>query len=115
MDTSALAIIAVIIVYGVIEYQRRETRHREVMVFLKRGEEPPVPEVKKPQAWRLLTSGGVALLLCLVVGVLVKLGLEGHSYARPYYVMALGFALLLVVVLMMFARDLRAYRTSRGG
>ena len=115
MDYSALAIIAGIIVYGSLEYRRREARHRSAMEYLRLGKEPPLPEGKKPEVWRLVTTGAVVIILVALVGVLVWFGFQADGYGYPYYVMALGFGLLLLILGMMFIRDLRAFRTGKGG
>jgi len=106
-----LIVIAIFIGYTVIEYRRREERHREEMEYLRQGKDPPI-EQKKPEVWRLYTTGGVGVLLVGMVGGFVWLASQAGRYWISYLIAGSVFVLLLVLVALMFAKDLQAYRQS---
>ena len=111
MDSVVISLL--IICYGVYEYRRREKAHRAIMEHLTRGEVLPAPETK-PRSWRLLTTGSVCALLAGFSGVLFYTGLHSHSgSARPLTVMACMIAVPLVILVMIFVRDLRQYLASQ--
>jgi preprotein translocase subunit YajC len=112
MDLTSLVIIAGIMVYVILEYQRREQQHREVLSFLKKGEKPP-EVVQKVEGWKLFTTGGMAIILLAVTAVLVRLAVTAHPrYAMPFVVMVSIGVVLAAVVGLMFFRNLALYRSA---
>ena len=111
MDLTGLIVLGGILVYGVLEYRRREHLHKEAMEYLQHGLEPP-SEPPVPASWRLVTTGAVGgLLLAVVIGLVVLSASLGH-YGRPVLVIAAFFASLLVFVALMYFRDRRARKDS---
>jgi len=112
MDYTSLVIIAGIMVYVIFEYQRREQQQREVLSFLKKGEKNPEP-VQVVEGWKLFTTGGMAIILLAVTGVLARLAVTSHPrYAMPFVVMVGIGVVLVAVVGLMFFRNLALYRRA---
>lgn len=112
MDYSGLAITVGIIIYGIFEYQRREHVHKEVMAYLKRDQMPP-DRTPKPEAWRLVTTGSVGVLLLGMTVVFVKLGMHNGRLNPASLPITLIFAALFLLVARMFVRDFVTYRQFR--
>ena len=100
MDFTSVLISLFIVWYGVSEYRRREKAHR----------------VAIPRPWSLMTTGSVCALLAGFAGMLFYAGmhLRNHS-ARPLEIMGCMITIPLLVLVAIFARDLRRYVAEEHG
>jgi len=114
MDYTGLAILLGIILYGAFEYHRREQLHKEAMAYLKRDLEPPAVS-DKPQQWKIWTTGAVAtLLLLFVLTLFVFTAKAGLEKGGPYLLVASPLTLILLLLLLIVRRDLKAlHRATR--
>lgn len=115
MDFTSVFISLFIVWYGVSEYRRREKAHRVAMEHLRGGELLPAA-VSKPRPWSLMTTGSVCALLAGFAGMLFYAGmhLRNHS-ARPLEIMGCMITIPLLVLVAIFARDLRRYVAEEHG
>ena len=113
MDFDSIVISLLIVCYGVYEYQRREKAHSVAMERLRRGEVLPTAG-SGPRSWRLLTTGSVCLLLAGFAAALLYTGMHSHnSSARPLEIMAFMISVPLMILIMIFVRDLRTHIVSK--
>jgi hypothetical protein len=110
MDYGSLAITIAIIVYGVVEYRRRERLHRTELALVRRGETPPTREPQHP-ALALASIGATGILILVSEGVLIYAGSRFPRNFKPLAVVGVIFLLILIPVISMFRRDLRRYRS----
>lgn len=112
MDLSSPVISLLIVCYGVYEYQRREKSHRIAMEHLRLGEVLH-PAGAGPRSWNLVTTGSVCALLAGFAGILFYTGMHSHnSSARPLEIMGVMITMPLVILLLIFVRDLRRHAGS---
>ncbi|MBM4169256.1 MAG: hypothetical protein FJ215_08885 [Ignavibacteria bacterium] len=101
---------AVIVVWAAFEYHRREQEFKEKMAYFARGLPPPQPAPFHP-SWRLWTTGLTALSLFAFVAGMVFLGITTlPRYRTSFFLIALPFAFLLPVLLLILRRDYRIAR-----
>jgi high-affinity Fe2+/Pb2+ permease len=113
MDYSSVVISLLVVSYGVYEYRRREKSHRATMELLTRGEVLPAAG-SQPRSWNLLTTGSICALLAGFAGSLFYTGVHlRNNYARPLEIMGCLITLPLVILLMIFVRDLRRYAAAQ--
>jgi hypothetical protein len=112
MDYGVLVMMAGIVAWGIVEYRRREGRHRLELDALRGGGGVPsaVGEVSR---WRLLTTAGVGILLLAASGYLAYKGVTLPRYVKPFLTIGAIFVLLSLPLLWMLIRDYRAYRHHR--
>ncbi len=109
---SAILCTVAFAVYGIFEYHRREQNHKMKLLALKYGKEPPKFDAK-PELWKLLTTGFVALILLVsAVGFVVwrhriVFG-GGVMYILAFFFLAIFSALLINLI-----RDTKAYLNWR--
>lgn len=111
MDYSGLIIAAAIVVWAAFEYNRREQDHKEIMAYLRKGLD--LPELSLiPSAWRLRTTGAVALILLLLISGLFMLGAKSLApYGKLFVVLAIPFSGIFVLLVLIFLRDYRLRRS----
>jgi hypothetical protein len=109
MDYPGLAITIAIIVYGILAYRHRERVYWEAVTYLRRGERPP-DRTPRVEAWKLGTTGAVALAVLATTVVLASLSFHLGRLNPATLSIALIFAGLFVLLAWMFLRDLRMYR-----
>jgi high-affinity Fe2+/Pb2+ permease len=115
MDYSSPVISLLIVWYGVYEYRRREKAHSAAMENLRHGLIPAAAG-SKPPSWSLLTTGSVCSLLAVFAGTLFYTGVHlRNNYGRPLEIMGCLITLPLVILLMIFVRDLRRYAAAQHG
>jgi hypothetical protein len=112
MDYSNLVTSLIILVYGILTYRRRETEHRLTIIRLRKGIELPQQD-SKPEAFKLWTTGGVAILLLgCTLGALFP-----PAKIRYAYDVLLGFAIFFfsgfTLLLMVLIRDIKAYHQHK--
>ena len=100
------------ILWGVIEYRRREQSHRERIATLRRTGALPA-EIEKQQPWRI---GTTVIVLGFVTGVIVRMAWLGlfrqHLVDNRYFLVAVPFVPIAVILIMMIVRDIRRYLQS---
>lgn len=103
-----------ILIWAAFEYHRREQDHREVMVFLQRGLQPP-PRSDSPQPFQLWTAGGVALLLIVLSIGLVWLAFSGSILygSGALIVLAVPFVSMAILLLLIVRRDRRILKQQK--
>ena len=112
MDTASILISLGIIAYGGVAYVQREKEHRKTLESVRNGEEVP-PPARSVSSWKLVTTGGTALLLLASAGAILWLGLRGSpTYALPYVVMALAALPPAALLGMILHRDYRLLRSA---
>jgi len=113
MDFDSIVISLLIVCYGLYEYRRREKAHSAALERLRRGEVRPAAGPRY-RPWRLLTTGSVCLLLAGFSAGLFYTGAHSRSNAaRPLEIMGFMITVPLVILVMIFVRDLRAYTASQ--
>jgi high-affinity Fe2+/Pb2+ permease len=113
MDFSSVTISALILLYGVYEYRRREKAHSAAMEHLRRGEAYSGVE-SAPPAWNLITTGSVCVLLAGFAAMLFYTGLHSHNNsAGPLEIMGGMMTVPLVILVLIFVRDLRRHAGSQ--
>lgn len=111
MDWTSIIVAVAIAFYGWLEYRRRETAHRSVLARLMRGASLPVSEAAPPLA-KILMLGSVCLLLLFTVAILLYFSSVVRTNAgKPLGIMAFILISPLAILVLMFIRDLRLYRT----
>lgn len=102
-----------ILLWAAFEYHRREQEYKETMAYLRRGIQPPSPP-DIPKAVHLWTTGGVAILLLIVVSVLLWLVLNGSIIygSGALIILAVPFTTLSALLFLIFRRDLKRRRNA---
>ena len=108
MDYTSLFVVLAIVAYGFNEYHRREALHKIRLAYLQRGLAPP-EEAKRVEFWRVLTTGGVALLLAGMVAALFMLEFRTGVKFGPFASVGLLFGLLFVLVFLLFVNTAIRY------
>lgn len=111
MDYTSMGIAGAILVYGIVEYFRREQVHRETVAYLKRG--LPLPERHQPLLGKIITTGLVAFILTALI--VTTFFMHTHNTSERLLIGFLGcsfFAILCVLVLML-RRDIVSYRRQQ--
>jgi hypothetical protein len=112
MDIPSLLLGIGIAAYVLFEYRRREELHQRDLALLRKGERP-ADAVQLIPAWKVFTSGGVLILLMGATAYMAHLALRAHPrYALPLILMTGTGIILLVVVGLMFFRNLAGYRRA---
>lgn len=101
---------AVIIIYAVFEYQKREQLHRERMEMLKRNIELP-PIIRRPTLTTITTTAIVALLLIGTSISFVGLSFRGKAGNMALLSLAIMFATIFIFLFLMLKRDIKIYRS----
>jgi hypothetical protein len=100
------------ILWGVLEYRRRERLHRERIAILRRTGAVPV-EIEKQEPWRI---GTTVIVLGFVTGVIVRMAWMGlsrqHVVDNRYFLVAVPFVPIAVILIIMIVRDIRRYLQS---
>ncbi len=101
---------ALIVAWAAFEYHRREQEFNESMAYCARDLPPPEPlPVHVP--WKVWTTGLTAFCLFAFVVGMVILGITTFPpYRTSFFLIALPFALILVVLLLILWRDYRIVR-----
>jgi hypothetical protein len=108
MDYVSLIIALAIAVYGFVEYRRRNLQHIEQLAEIRKGIRPVSAE-PRIALWHVYTTGAVGILLFVAYVVLLVLEFRTGIKAGPYLLVAAFFAVLLVMVMLMFIRALMGY------
>jgi hypothetical protein len=112
METTSILISLGILAYGAVAYVQREKDHRKTLESVRNGEEVP-PPARSVSPWKLVTTGGTALLLLATAGAILRLGLRGSpTYAIPYVVMALAALPPAALLGMILHRDYRLLKSG---
>jgi hypothetical protein len=112
MDYGSLATTIAIVVYGAVEYRRRERLHRAELAMVRRGEIPSPREPRHPLT-SLMTIGGAAALILVSEGILLYMGSRFPRNISKLAVIGVIFLFMLFALSLMFFRDLRRYRARR--
>ena len=86
------------ILWGVIEYRKRDRSHRERIMILRRTGAMPA-EIEKQKPWQI---GTTVIVLGFVTGVM----------DNRYFLVAVPFVPIAVILIMMIVRDIRRYLQS---
>ena len=109
MDYCSPAISLLIVWYGVYEYRRRERVHGAAMEHLRCGE-IPATDVSTPRPWSLFATGSVCAVLAGFAGLLFITGIDSHNRSDwPLELMGGMMTVPLLILLLIFARDVRRY------
>jgi hypothetical protein len=112
MDWTGLAITVGILVYGILVYQRREQKHRVVLAYLRRGEEPP-DSTEMPGLVRLVAVAVVGVWI-LAGSVTSAVWAVQHGKVNVVTVLvAVIFLLLFGALVKSFVIDVRRFTTAK--
>jgi hypothetical protein len=111
MDFSGLVIPIGIAVYGVLAYQHRDRLHKETMACINKGEKP-LEKTPEQQIWRLATTAGMGVLLLVVAVRILYVGIRLAKTYDVLFFLAMLFAILGVLLGLIFLRDLKLYRNQ---
>jgi hypothetical protein len=113
MDFVGSAILASILIYGVLAFQSRHREYRQIITNMGMGI-PARGALDRPALWRLCTLGSVGLLLVLgeVIFAVSIIRKPLPTVIIPIVMLGILFALLLIFVVLMFIRDVRAYASK---
>ncbi len=108
MDWSTVVISLLLAGYIYLIYRRRERDHRARVALLRQGIAPSF-ERPRPNIWKVLSGGLVALLLIIMTGWFAYMAsLAGKGFGA-HARMGLFFGLIGVIVLAMFVDTLRRF------
>ena len=100
------------ILWGVIEYRKRDRSHRERIMILRLTGAMPA-EIEKQKPWQI---GTTVIVLGFVTGVIVRMAWMGlfrqHVVDNRYFLVAVPFVPIAVILIMMIVRDIRRYLQS---
>ena len=102
-----------VVLYGVLEYFRREKMHRRTLEYAREHHAPP-PVRTGPPLWKLLTTSVVGAALLGFIVWLVILGVPDWHPGLPFLLIASGLAPIVVILGLMLWRDLKAYGADGG-
>lgn len=103
-----------IILSGVIEYLRREKRHKEQLLLSERSHQPPPQQTGTPLL-NVVALGAVTSILAIALWWFLQNDLYIPGWIDvSSATIAVALTPLLVVLLLMFLRDLTAFRKKRG-
>ncbi len=109
MDWTSLILALGILLYGILEYLKRESLQKQRIEGLRKGIlpsfEPPVPQIG-----RILTTGGVEAALVVFSGWLWYRGIVPGNYIRAYAPLGVFFTALAIIVLVMLVNQIGRYR-----
>jgi sterol desaturase/sphingolipid hydroxylase (fatty acid hydroxylase superfamily) len=109
MDASTVVIIGLFVLFGVLEYQNRESTHRFTIAWMRVGKDPP-ESWYEPKLWKLITITVVTIIFAGFTGFLGILGMkQGMGGPVPLVFVAATFVPPLVILILMIIRDLRKY------
>jgi hypothetical protein len=109
-----LEIAGGVVAYAIIEYYRRELRHREAMEYLRRDLMPPAPSLR-PRVWTLATTGLICIVLALVTGGFVVLSAVAPNLRMMYGTIAFIFFMIFGLLVTIFMQDLHRYKAGEPG
>jgi hypothetical protein len=109
MDWSSFIIPACIVIYGLVEYQRRERVHALRLADLERGVAPSF-ERPRPRLSNVVSAGVVAFLLLAMTGGVFYMGLRAGKPFGAFAVVWGFFGLLFLVILALFITTFLRYR-----
>ena len=109
MDASTIVIVGLFVLFGIMEYQGRERRHRFAIAWM-RLRSAPAPDREGPPLWKILTTAAVTLALGAFIVFTAVIGARG-GMAGPVPLMVVGATLLPVLFLLVLIviRDFRAF------
>lgn len=110
MNYSDSITIFAFLIYGVYQYWLRETEHRHTITRLRKGIELPQQE-RKPEVYKLWTSGFVAfiLLACLLGAIMLSRRIHYGGEFLICLALLFPFSFFIILVMMLF-RDIKARR-----
>lgn len=104
MDQSSVIVLILIAAWGGLEYRRRERKHKALLVSLEQAGWQ-LPPSSAATLSKLIGEVLVAVLLAASSGLMFYAGMAGtRTYSLLYFLGALLFAMMVIVVLM-FLRD----------
>ncbi len=102
---------AIIILYAIFEYHKREQLHRERMELLKRNIVPP-PIIRIPTLTTITTTAIVALLLFGTSILFVGLSFREKAGSMALLPLAIMFTTIFIFLFLMLKRDIKIYRAN---
>ncbi len=112
MDWTSLILPVFILVFGILEYQRREKVHALRLADLEKGLEPSFAPPKTTRV-RVISSGVVAFLLLLMTIGLFAMGIITRRPMGPLGWVGGFFGCIFLLVATMFLFSLRRYRRKQ--
>jgi sterol desaturase/sphingolipid hydroxylase (fatty acid hydroxylase superfamily) len=112
MDWSSFILPVFIIVFGLLEYRRRERVHALRLADLERGVEPSFARPKTTR-FKVISSGVVAFLLLLMTIGLFAMGIITRKPMGPLGWVGGFFGCIFLLVATMFLFTLRRYRRKQ--
>jgi|WetSurSiteA1Bulk_404760.scaffolds.fasta_scaffold133237_2 hypothetical protein len=106
METGSVAVTLVIAVWGVLEYQKRERHHKDLLACLEQGHYGR-PQASSPSMGKLLGEALLTILLAAVSVLMFGAGLREDFSGPVLYGMAALFSAMMVIVALMLVRDVR--------
>lgn len=111
MDYTSIGIAGAILLYGMVEYVRREQAHRETVAYLKRG--LLLPERHQPLLGKIVTTGLVALILAVIIVATFFVHVRGVSGTMLVGFLDCSFFAILCVLVLILRRDIVSYRRQQ--
>ena len=97
-----------VLLYGALEYFRRERQHREALAYL-REHHAPRPAPDRPPMWKLLATGVASLPVFAFAAWLIISGAAQGERGIPLLVFGLLLVPILLLLGLMLRRDAKAY------
>lgn len=111
MHYSEWVLLAIIILYAVFEYQKRERLYRERMELIKRNIVPP-PIIRIPTLTTIATTTIVALLLFGTSIILIGFSFRGKAGSMALLPAAILSATMFIFLFLMLKREIKIYRAN---
>lgn len=112
MDWSEFVLPVLVIIFGLLEYRRRERVHARRLADLERGVAPSFAR-PKPTLFKVISAGVVAFLLLLMTVGLFTMGIITRKPMGPLGWAGGFFGCIFLLSATMFIFTLRRYRRSQ--
>lgn len=111
MDTGSTIIVCLIVVWGALEYHRRERSHKALLDALEQGRTLGAHR-NSPRAATIVGEALVAILLGATSTLMIHAASRGADASLLLYGMGTLFVAMTLVVALMLLRDARRRRRS---
>ena len=101
----------VVLLYGALEYFRRDRQHREALKYLRENRAPRPPR-DRPPMWKLLVTGVAGLPVFALAAWLLFSGASQGERGLPLLVFGFLLIPILVMLALILRRDAKAYSSA---
>ncbi len=112
MDWSSFILPALVVIFGLLEYQRRERVHALRLADLERGVAPSFAR-PKPTLFKVISVGVVTCLLLLMTVGLFTMGIITRKPMGPLGWVGGFFGCIFLIAALLFMFTLRRYRRGQ--